>query len=134
MDIIAWKILFSTVEGKIVYLLGLIAIAMIIDFISGCVCAKITGKFLSKTGINGILKKMVSMMVLILFAMMSYLLPEGVGFSLTAVLYAGYLMMEIQSILENMEKLGINTDCFKRTGKIYEDRLKGEEDGKDTHR
>ena len=77
---------------------------------------------------------MVSMMVLILFAMMSYLLPEGVGFSLTAVLYAGYLMMEIQSILENMEKLGINTDCFKRTGKIYEDRLKGEEDGKDSHR
>lgn len=134
MDIIVWKILFSSGEGKIIYLLGLIAAAMIIDFISGCICAKMTGEFKSKTGINGILKKMVSMMVLLLFFMMNFLLPEGIGFSLTAVLYTGYLMMEIQSILENMDKLGINTDCFKKTEQAYKDKLKEEKDGKDSNR
>lgn len=134
MDIIAWKILFSSGEGKIIYLLGLIAAAMIIDFISGCICAKMTGEFKSKTGINGILKKMVSMMVLLLFFMMNFLLPEGIGFSLTAVLYTGYLMMEIQSILENMDKLGINTDCFKKTEQAYKDKLKEEKDGEDSNR
>lgn len=134
MDIIAWKILFSSGEGKIIYLLGLIAAAMIIDFISGCICAKMTGEFKSKIGINGILKKMVSMMVLLLFFMMNFLLPEGIGFSLTAVLYTGYLMMEIQSILENMDKLGINMDCFKKTEQAYKDKLKEEKDGKDSNR
>lgn len=134
MDIIAWKILFSSGEGKIIYLLGLIAVAMIIDFISGCLCAKITGEFKSKTGIDGILKKMIAMMVLLLFGMMSFLLPEGVGFSLTAVLFTGYLLMEVQSILENMEGLGMNIDCFKRTGRIYEERFKEDKDGKDSNR
>lgn len=134
MDIIAWKIILSTGEGKMMYLLGLIAIAMIIDFLSGCICAQVKKEYRSKRGINGILKKMISMMVLILFTLMSYLLPEGIGYSLNAVLFVGYLMMEIQSILENMEELGIDTQVFKKTKNTYKKKLEEKEDGEDSDR
>ena len=52
------------------------------------------------------------MIVMIFFIPVSILLPEGIGVGLVYVLYLGYLVMEIKSILENLKKMGIDTSLF----------------------
>ena len=103
--------LIGTQDTKILFVLGLIAAAMIIDFLTGTVAAKINKDiiFESQKGINGILRKICSMIVMIFFIPVSILLPEGIG---VGVLYLGYLVMEIKSILENLKKMGIDTSLF----------------------
>lgn len=51
--------LIETQDAKIFFVLGLIAVAMIIDFLTGTVSAKINKDiiFESQKGINGILRK-----------------------------------------------------------------------------
>ena len=44
-------------EQKIIYLLSLLSVAMIIDFISGVYAAKLHKEITSKRGINGIIRK-----------------------------------------------------------------------------
>ncbi|WP_288868776.1 phage holin family protein [uncultured Parvimonas sp.] len=106
--------LIETQDAKIFFVLGLIAVAMIIDFLTGTVSAKINKDiiFESQKGINGILRKICSMIVMIFFIPVSILLPEGIGVGLVYVLYLGYLVMEIKSILENLKKMGIDTSLF----------------------
>lgn len=106
--------LMITQDTKILFVLGLIAAAMIIDFLTGTVAAKINKDiiFESQKGINGILRKICSMIVMIFFIPVSILLPEGIGVGLVYVLYLGYLVMEIKSILENLKKMGIDTSLF----------------------
>lgn len=106
--------LIGTQDTKILFVLGLIALAMIIDFLTGTVAAKINKNiiFESQKGINGILRKICSMIVMIFFIPVSILLPEGIGIGLVYVLYLGYLVMEIKSILENLKKMGIDTSLF----------------------
>ena len=106
--------LIGTQDTKILFVLGLIAAAMIIDFLTGTVAAKINKDiiFESQKGINGILRKICSMIVMIFFIPVSILLPEGIGVGLVYVLYLGYLVMEIKSILENLKKMGIDTSLF----------------------
>ncbi len=108
------KELIETQDAKIFFVLGLIAVAMIIDFLTGTVSAKINKDiiFESQKGINGILRKICSMIVMIFFIPVSILLPEGIGVGLVYVLYLGYLVMEIKSILENLKKMGIDTSLF----------------------
>ncbi len=105
--------LTGTQDAKIFFILGLIAIAMIIDFLTGTVSAKINGNIISQKGINGILRKICSMIVMIYFIPVSILIPEGIGIGLVYVLYLGYLMMEIKSILENLKKMGLDVTLFK---------------------
>lgn len=106
--------LIGTQDTKILFVLGLIALAMIIDFLTGTVAAKINKEiiFESQKGINGILRKICSMIVMIFFIPVSILLPEGIGVGLVYVLYLGYLVMELKSILENLKKMGIDTSLF----------------------
>lgn len=106
--------LIGTQDTKILFVLGLIAAAMIIDFLTGTVAAKINKDiiFESQKGINGILRKICSMIVMIFFIPVSILLPEGIGIGLIYVLYVGYLVMELKSILENLKKMGIDTSLF----------------------
>lgn len=106
--------LIGTQDTKILFVLGLIAAAMIIDFLTGTVAAKINKNiiFESQKGINGILRKICSMIVMIFFIPVSILLPEGIGIGLIYVLYVGYLVMELKSILENLKKMGIDTSLF----------------------
>ena len=106
--------LIGTQDTKILFVLGLIAAAMIIDFLTGTVAAKINKDiiFESQKGINGILRKICSMIVMIFFIPVSILLPEGIGVGLVYVLYLGYLVMEIKTILENLKKMGIDTSLF----------------------
>ena len=106
--------LIGTQDTKILFVLGLIAAAMIIDFLTGTVAAKINKDiiFESQKGINGILRKICSMIVMIFFIPVSILLPEGIGVGLVYVLYLGYLVLELKSILENLKKMGIDTSLF----------------------
>lgn len=108
--------LIGTQDTKILFVLGLIAIAMIIDFLTGTVAAKINNNivFESQKGINGILRKICSMIVMIFFIPVSILLPDGIGIGLVYVLYLGYLVMELKSILENLKKMGLDTSLFSK--------------------
>lgn len=42
------------------------------------------------------------------------MIPGQTGIALLSVLYLGYLFMEIQSILENYQKMGIDTQYLQR--------------------
>lgn len=108
--------LIGTQDTKILFVLGLIALAMIIDFLTGTVAAKINKDiiFESQKGINGILRKICSIIVMVYFIPVSILLPEGIGVSLVYVLYVGYLVMELKSILENLKKMGLDVSLFKK--------------------
>lgn len=104
-----------TPEGKVIFILMLIAIAMIIDFITGTIAAVVNPEIevKSKTGINGILRKIASMLLLIVFLPVSVLIPNGAGLALVYTLYGGYLIFEIKSIVENIGKNGTDTTLFK---------------------
>ena len=105
----------DTQDKLIVFTLTLIMGAMVIDFLTGTLAAKINPKiqFKSKEGINGILRKIASIALLAFCIPLSILLPEGIGLGTLQVLYLGYLFFEMKSILENFEKLGIDTALFK---------------------
>lgn len=104
----------ETDESKIFFILMIIAIVMIIDFITGTIAAWVNPKiqFKSKEGINGILRKIASMLLLIVFIPVSVLIPNGMGLGLVYTLYMGYLMFEIRSIIENIGKNGTDTTLF----------------------
>lgn len=102
-------------DHKAAYVLTMICVAMIIDFATGTIAAKINPdiEFKSKIGINGILRKVASMVLLIFFIPLAPLVPGGAGVGLLYVLYIGYLGMEIKSIFENYKKMGNDTKLFE---------------------
>lgn len=104
----------ATEDSKILFILMVIAGAMIIDFITGTIAAYVSPdiEFKSKAGINGILRKLASMLLLIVFLPVSVLIPNNLGIGLTYTLYLGYLLMEIRSIIENVGKNGTDTNLF----------------------
>lgn len=109
------KNLIATQDGKILFTLGAITIAMMIDFLTGTVAAKINPSidFRSKEGINGILRKICSVIVMVFFIPVSVLLPGDTGIAFLYVMYLGYLVFELKSILENMAKMGIDIKLLK---------------------
>ena len=111
----ALRELVNTQDKLIMFTLTLILCAMAIDFLTGTLAAKTNPKieFKSKEGINGILRKISSIALLAFCIPLSVLLPEGIGLGTLQVLYTGYLFFEMKSILENFEKLGIDTALFK---------------------
>ncbi|WP_430609226.1 phage holin family protein [Enterococcus sp. DIV0876] len=100
-------------EEKILYLLSLLCTAMILDFISGCLAAFMTGTLTSSQGINGILRKVASIVLLLFFIPISFLIPIQSGTALLYVLYSGYLWMELLSIFENYQRMGIDVSFFR---------------------
>ncbi|EGO5827112.1 holin, partial [Enterococcus faecalis] len=95
---------------------ALICGAMVIDFFTGTFAAKVNPEieFKSKIGINGILRKLTSIFLLVFFIPLSVIVPGGAGVALLYTLYIGYLLMEIKSVLENYQKMGGKTDLFQR--------------------
>ncbi|KAA9254353.1 phage holin family protein [Streptococcus anginosus] len=116
----------NTQDKLIVFTLTLIMGAMVIDFLTGTLAAKINPKieFKSKEGINGILRKISSIALLAFCIPLSILLPEGIGLGTLQVLYLGYLFFEMKSVLENFEKLGIDTALFKEFFEVLKKYLK----------
>lgn len=109
------KHFLETEDGKILFILTMIVTAMIIDFLTGTIAAKVNSNitFNSKAGINGILRKIVSVIVMVFFIPLSVLVPGNMGIVLVYTLYIGYLIMELKSITENLNKMGIDTEAIK---------------------
>lgn len=99
---------------KILYILSLLSVAMVIDFISGTYAANLRKEITSKIGINGIIRKIASLILLVFFIPVAFIIPGQTGMALLFVLYVGYLGLEIQSILENYQKMGIQTELFQK--------------------
>lgn len=99
---------------KILYILSLLSVAMVIDFISGTYAASLRKEITSKIGINGIIRKIASLILLVFFIPVAFIIPGQTGMALLSVLYVGYLGLEIQSILENYQKMGIQTELFQK--------------------
>ena len=98
----------STTEGKALYILTLICIAMCLDFLLGSFAAwrDPETRFFSQRGIDGILRKLASILVLVCCIPVSALVPAEAGLAALIVLYLGYLVMELASVVENLSKLG----------------------------
>ena len=129
--------MIDTPEGKAIYILTLIFVVMMVDFLTGSLAAWMNPKvnFNSNAGINGLLRKFTSILVLFLCIPISILMPSEIGMIALYVLYLGYLLMEVKSIFENMEKLGI--DVSPLTGfirKLEEELKKDDANGKSSSR
>lgn len=116
MNLFEWLRQFiETEDGKILFILTLIVTAMIIDFLTGTIAAKVNSNitFNSKAGINGILRKLASISIMVFFIPLSVLIPAGAGVALVYTLYIGYLVMELKSIAENLGKMGVDIETLK---------------------
>lgn len=85
--------------------------AMILDFASGTLAAWVNPdiEFKSKIGINGIIRKIASIVLLVFFIPVSALIPAEIGAATLYTLYLGYLGMEVRSVFENYKKFGFET-------------------------
>ena len=116
MNLFEWlRHFIETEDGKILFILTMIVSAMIIDFVTGTIAAKINSNitFNSKSGINGILRKLASISIMVFFIPLSVLIPAGAGVALVYTLYIGYLVMELKSITENLGKMGVDAEALK---------------------
>ena len=116
MNLFEWlRHFIETEDGKILFILTLIVSAMIIDFLTGTIAAKVNSNitFNSKAGINGILRKLASISIMVFFIPLSVLIPAGAGVALVYTLYIGYLVMELKSIAENLGKMGVDIETLK---------------------
>lgn len=105
MQMIDWLNRFlETDNTKLIYLLALIMGANIIDFTLGWINAKFNKKvdFSSSRAIFGIARKMLLLILCVYFIPVALLVPEPIGISALYVLYAGYLLSEINSILNHL--------------------------------
>lgn len=98
-------------NSQLLYILSLIVIAMIVDFLMGYLGAWMRKEVVSKKGINGILRKVASIVVLVLAIPVAPIIPAGVGTAALYVLYFGYLVLELSSIVENYRKMGANREA-----------------------
>lgn len=96
-----------TEDGLILYALALIVILEIIDFATGTFAAIINPdiEYKSKIGINGLLRKVIGVFILLVLIPMSILLPEKTGFAFLYSIYLGYLVFTFQSLIENYHKM-----------------------------
>src|SRR5690606_17950583 len=87
------------------YLLTLILIANIIDFSLGWLNGKFNPKvqFSSNKAIYGIARKIILFILLVFFIPVSMLVPYPVGIGALYVLFIGYLVSEINSILSHLK-------------------------------
>lgn len=94
-----------TDDTKLIYLLTMILCANVIDFTIGWVNAKFNKNvaFSSGTAIYGILRKIIMFMLLVFFIPVALLVPTPVGISALYVLFSGYLLSEITSILGHLK-------------------------------
>ena len=106
----------STSEGKALYLLALLCLTMALDFLLGSFAAwrDPQVKFTSQRGIDGILRKLASILVLVCCIPVSALVPAEAGLAALIVLYLGYLALELASVVENLSKLGAPVSGLKR--------------------
>ena len=114
--------IIATEDGLILFLLGLIVAMEIIDFFSGTFAAIINPsiEYKSKIGINGLLRKIQGIVLLIVLIPMSILLPEQTGVAFLYTIYIGYLILTFKSLVENYGKAKGDTSIFDNVTKAFE--------------
>ena len=104
----------ETEDGKLVYYIVLIMIVMFIDFMTGLYKAHVTRTLSSKIGKDGLTKKLIIIMLLLIVIPVSLIIPSEIaGNGLIYVVYTGYLGFEFVSIFENCKAVGINLSWLK---------------------
>ncbi|MDR7856290.1 phage holin family protein [Tissierella sp.] len=103
---IEWlQVYLESDSTKLVYFLALILGANIIDFTIGWINAKFNPKidFSSSKAILGIARKLLLFILLVYSIPVALLMPGALGISALYVLYTGYLVSEINSILNHFK-------------------------------
>ncbi|MGQ7513585.1 phage holin family protein [Streptococcus suis] len=114
--------LIATEDGLVLFLLGLIVIMEIVDFLSGTFAAMINLdiEYKSKIGINGLIRKMMGIILLTVLIPMSVLLPEQTGVAFLYTIYVGYLILTFKSLVENYGKAKGDTSIFENVTTAFE--------------
>ena len=125
-----FRSLIQTEDGLVLYALGLIVILEIVDFASGTFAAIANPEieYKSKIGINGLIRKILGVLLLMVLIPMSVLLPEKTGFAFLYSIYLGYIAFTFQSLIENYRKLKGNVTLFQPILKAFQRLLEKDED------
>ena len=120
----------QTEDGLVLYALTLIVSMEIIDFLTGTIAAIVNPdiEYKSKIGINGLLRKILGVLLLMILIPMSVLLPEKSGFAFLYSIYLGYIVFTFQSLIENYRKLKGNVTLFQPILKAFQRLLEKDED------
>ena len=125
-----FRSLIQTEDGLVLYALGLIVILEIVDFASGTFAAIANPEieYKSKIGINGLIRKILGVLLLMVLIPMSILLPEKTGFLFLYSIYLGYIAFTFQSLIENYRKLKGNVNLFQPFLKAFQRLIEKDED------
>ena len=125
-----FRSLIQTEDGLVLYALTLIVSMEIIDFLTGTIAAIANPdiEYKSKIGINGLLRKVLGVLLLMILIPMSVLLPEKSGFAFLYSIYLGYIVFTFQSLIENYRKLKGNVTLFQPILKAFQRLLEKDED------
>ncbi len=74
----------------------------------------------SKIGINGLIRKMMGIILLTVLIPMSVLLPEQTGVAFLYTIYVGYLILTYKSLVENYGKAKGDTSIFENVTAAFE--------------
>ena len=120
----------QTEDGLVLYALTLIVSMEIIDFLTGTIAAIANPdiEYKSKIGINGLLRKILGVLLLMILIPMSVLLPEKSGFAFLYSIYLGYIVFTFQSLVENYRKLTGNVTLFQPILKAFQRLLEKDDD------
>lgn len=97
-------------DGMLIYLFFLLTIAMVFDWLTGTITAYMLKKQSSKIGINGLLKKCLIFITAIMIILCSIIIPQGTLFTFAVLI--GLILMQLQSILENLQKVNLKESFF----------------------
>lgn len=98
--------------GKVVVWLGFILILMFIDIATGFIQAYVNRNLKSRAMSVGLLKKAGLFLVLLGIVPLALLMPEIIGTSVIIGVYVIEIVNELLSIIENLQKMGVNIKIF----------------------
>nr|DAG71035.1 MAG TPA: holin [Caudoviricetes sp.] len=125
----------SFVFGDYWVIFALYLVLQVIDYVTGCYAAYKLKQLSSKTGIQGILKKVMQWVIIVISFIVSYgiyfVASEGFNISEMQWIYLiGYFTLatmfinELRSIIENLVESGINVPTILTKGlSVIEDKL-----------
>ena len=91
-------------DTKVLYILGVLVLLMMVDFLLGFTNAKFNNEVTFKSGqaLAGIVKKMMYIAVVVVFSLVSLLLPQPIGIGALYTFLFGMLYAELNSILSHL--------------------------------
>lgn len=134
------NIIFSTILTGMTNIFGIQWILFggylllnVLDFITGCIKARINKTESSIIGLKGIIKKVCYWLLILVSFLSAYMLNtigELIGFNIEYVIFFGWftlaclLINEIRSVLENLTEIGIEIPEFLIKGlQIVDDKI-----------